>query len=286
MVVAALSSVLRYPDKYSPNDSSYFSTYYENPRISGKTDSARSWGGRSEGGSWRAVERKRAKAFKELGGSLAVVKAQIHAGGRGKGNVKDNPAQRGVQLVRSAEEAAKVAGNLLGKPLVTIQTGPEGQVVKQVLVEEGCDIDRELYLGVVVDRLMAGPVLIASCAGGMNIEEVAEKTPELIFKEPFDPEAGLQPYQARKMAAMLGLKGNSIRSGGEVFAVAMPRVGLERWEFGRGQSAGGDEERRAGGARREDELRRQRIVPASGATGDARPVGRGANGSAGRRRPG
>ena len=164
-----------------------------------------------------------AKAFKELGGSLAVVKAQIHAGGRGKGNVKDNPAQRGVQLVRSAEEAAKVASNLLGKPLVTIQTGPEGQVVQQVLVEEGCDIDRELYLGVVVDRLMAGPVLIASCAGGMNIEEVAEKTPELIFKEPFDPEAGLQPYQARKMAAMLGLKGSSIRSA-EKFLRSLCRV--------------------------------------------------------------
>jgi succinyl-CoA synthetase beta subunit len=164
-----------------------------------------------------------AKAFKELGGSLAVVKAQIHAGGRGKGNVKDNPAQRGVQLVRSAEEAAKVASNLLGKALVTIQTGPEGQVVQQVLVEEGCDIDRELYLGVVVDRLMAGPVLIASCAGGMNIEEVAEKTPELIFKERFDPEAGLQPYQARKMAAMLGLKGNSVRSA-EKFLRSLCRV--------------------------------------------------------------
>jgi succinyl-CoA synthetase beta subunit len=128
-----------------------------------------------------------------------------------------------VQLVRSAEEAAKVATNLLGKPLVTIQTGPEGQLVQQVLVEEGCDIARELYLGVVVDRLMAGPVLIASCAGGMNIEEVAEKTPELIFKEPFDPEAGLQPYQARKMAAMLGLKGNSIRAA-EKFLRSLCRV--------------------------------------------------------------
>ena len=105
-----------------------------------------------------------AAAFKELGGPIAVVKAQIHAGGRGKGTVKDSQ-QRGVQLVKSADEAAKVAGNLLGKSLVTIQTGPEGQVVRQVLVEEGCDIVRELYLGVVVDRAMAGPVLIASQSG-------------------------------------------------------------------------------------------------------------------------
>ncbi len=81
-----------------------------------------------------------------------MVKAQIHAGGRGKGTIKDNPQQHGVQLVKSADEAAKVAGNLLGKPLVTIQTGPAGQIVRQVLVEEGCDIARELYLGIVVDR--------------------------------------------------------------------------------------------------------------------------------------
>jgi succinyl-CoA synthetase beta subunit len=164
-----------------------------------------------------------AAAFEELGGSIAVVKAQIHAGGRGKGTVKDNPQQRGVQLVKSADDAAKVAGNLLGKSLITIQTGPEGQVVRQVLVEEGCEIARELYLGVVVDRAMAGPVLIASQAGGMNIEDVAAKTPELIFKEPFDPEAGLQPYQARKMSAKLGLKGNSIRAA-EKFLRSLCRV--------------------------------------------------------------
>jgi succinyl-CoA synthetase beta subunit len=163
-----------------------------------------------------------AKAFRELGGSLAVVKAQIHAGGRGKGTIKGSQ-QRGVQLVKSADEASKVAAAMLGKPLVTIQTGPEGQVVQQVLVEEGCDIARELYLGVVVDRLMAGPILIASQSGGMNIEEVAEKTPELIFKEPFDPEAGLQPYQARKMAVKLGIKGDGIRAA-EKFLRSLCRV--------------------------------------------------------------
>jgi succinyl-CoA synthetase beta subunit len=168
-----------------------------------------------------------AKAFRDLGGNIAVVKAQIHAGGRGKGTVKSNPQQHGVQLVKSADEAAKVAGNLLGKPLVTIQTGPEGQVVRQVLVEEGCDIARELYLGILVDRSMAGPVLIASPAGGMNIEEVAAKTPELIFKEAFQPDAGLQPYQVRKLAAKLDLKGNTVRSA-EKFLRALCRVFINK----------------------------------------------------------
>jgi succinyl-CoA synthetase beta subunit len=153
-----------------------------------------------------------AQAFRELGSAIAVVKAQIHAGGRGKGTVKTNSLQRGVQLVRSADEAVKVAGNLLGKPLVTLQTGPEGQIVRQVLVEEGCDIARELYLGIVVDRSTHGPVLIASPAGGMNIEEVAAKTPELIFKEAFHPDSGLQPYQVRKLCQRLELTGASVRS--------------------------------------------------------------------------
>ena len=106
-----------------------------------------------------------AGAFRDLGKPVAVVKAQIHAGGRGKGSIKTNPEQRGVQLVRSADEAAKAAGNMLGQPLVTLQTGPEGQIVRQVLVEEGCDIARELYLGVVVDRSAAGPVLVVSSRG-------------------------------------------------------------------------------------------------------------------------
>ena len=151
-------------------------------------------------------------AFKKLGGELAVVKAQIHAGGRGKGTIKTNPQQHGVQLVRSADDAGQVAGNLLGEPLVTIQTGPEGRVVRQVLVEAGCDIARELYLGIVVDRAAARPVLMVSSEGGTEIEEVAAKTPELIYKEAFDPDAGLMPYQARKLAAKLGLEGKTVRS--------------------------------------------------------------------------
>src|SRR3569623_616489 len=123
-----------------------------------------------------------------------VVKAQIHAGGRGKGTIKTNPSQHGVQLVKSSEEASQVASRLLGQPLVTIQTGPAGQTVRQVVVEEGCDIARELYLGIVVDRAAAGPVLMVSAQGGMNIEEIAAETPELIIREKFHPDAGLLSY--------------------------------------------------------------------------------------------
>jgi succinyl-CoA synthetase beta subunit len=162
-------------------------------------------------------------AFKQLGGTVAVVKAQIHAGGRGKGTIQENPKQHGVQLVKSAAEAQTVAAALLSNHLVTIQTGAGGQVVRQVLVEEGCDILRELYLGIVIDRASAGPVLMVSSEGGMNIEEVAAKTPELIFRERFDPDAGLFSFQARKLAALLGLKGVSVRSA-EKFMQSLCRV--------------------------------------------------------------
>ena len=162
-------------------------------------------------------------AFKELGGPIAVVKAQIHAGGRGKGTTKENNKQHGVQLVKSAAEAAQVAMALLGNHLVTIQTGPAGQTVGQVLVEEGCDIARELYLGIVVDRAAGLPALMVSSEGGMNIEDVAAKTPELIFREHFDPDAGLFSFQARKLAAKLGLKGASVRAA-EKFMQSLCRV--------------------------------------------------------------
>ena len=153
-----------------------------------------------------------AAAFTELGTPVSVVKAQIHAGGRGKGTVLDNPAQRGVQLVKSADEAAKVAKGLLGKKLVTIQTGPEGKTVNQVFVEEGCKIARELYLGIVLDRAAAKPVLMVSSEGGVEIEKVAAETPEKIFKEHFDPHAGLYGYQVRKLCQKLGIKGASVGS--------------------------------------------------------------------------
>ncbi|WDI44690.1 ADP-forming succinate--CoA ligase subunit beta [Bremerella sp. P1] len=151
-------------------------------------------------------------AFTELAGKIAVVKAQIHAGGRGKGTVKDNADQRGVQLVKSAEEAATVAKNLLGKELVTIQTGPEGKQVNQVLVEEGCDIARELYLGIVLDRAAKLPVLMMSSEGGTEIEEVAAETPEKIFKEHFNPALGPQSFQIRKLCKKLGIEGPAARA--------------------------------------------------------------------------
>jgi succinyl-CoA synthetase beta subunit len=164
-----------------------------------------------------------AAAFNRLASAVAVVKAQIHAGGRGKGTMTENPKQHGVQLVNSAAEAKQVAAAMLNNHLVTIQTGPSGQVVRQVLVEEGCDIARELYLGIVVDRAAAAPVLMVSSQGGMNIEDVAARTPELIFREHFDPDAGLFSYQARKLSAQLGLKGASVRSA-EKFMQSLCRV--------------------------------------------------------------
>ena len=164
-----------------------------------------------------------AAAFKSLGGELAVVKAQIHAGGRGKGTIREFPEQHGVQLVRSAEEAQEVAARLLGNTLVTIQTGEEGKTVSQVLIEEGCDIARELYLGIVLDRAASRPVLMASPEGGMDIEKVAAETPELIFKERFDPDRGLDAYQVRKLCHALGIKGASVRSATK-FMTALCRV--------------------------------------------------------------
>jgi succinyl-CoA synthetase beta subunit len=151
-----------------------------------------------------------ADAFRALGSPVAVVKSQIHAGGRGKGTFKENPQQRGVQLVKSAEEAANVARNMLGNTLVTIQTGPEGKVVNQILVETGCDIARELYLGIVLDRAASRPVLMCSQEGGVDIEKVAHETPEKIFKEHFDPAQGLESFQVRKLCKRLGIEGKSV----------------------------------------------------------------------------
>ncbi len=153
-----------------------------------------------------------AAAFEKLGGTLAVVKSQIHAGGRGKGRFKEHPEQRGVVLVRSAAEARDNASRMLGSTLVTIQTGAEGKQVNTLFIEQGLKIAKELYLGIVVDREVGGPVLIMSSEGGMDIEEVAHKTPEKILAEPFDAAAGLFPYQARKMAYKLGFDANAVRN--------------------------------------------------------------------------
>ena len=153
-----------------------------------------------------------AKAFETLGGTLAVVKSQIHAGGRGKGRFKEYPDQAGVVLVRSAEEAKENAQRMLGSTLVTIQTGDEGKQVNTLFIEQGLKIARELYLGIVVDRDVGGPVLIMSSEGGMEIEEVAHDIPEKILAEPFDLNAGLFPYQARKLAYALGFDTKAVRS--------------------------------------------------------------------------
>ncbi|WP_237227148.1 ADP-forming succinate--CoA ligase subunit beta [Rubinisphaera sp. JC750] len=152
------------------------------------------------------------QAFQQLGGSLAVVKSQIHAGGRGKGTFKEQPEQRGVVLVKSADEAHENAGRMMGNTLVTIQTGEEGKQVNTLFVEEGLEIARELYLGIVIDRESSCPVLIMSTEGGMEIEEVAEHSPEKIIREYFDVALGLLPYQARKMAFALGMEGKTVRS--------------------------------------------------------------------------
>src|SRR5215471_6855329 len=132
---------------------------------------------------------------------VVVVKAQIHAGGRGKGG--------GVKLARSPDEAAEIASRMLGMTLVTFQTGPSGRIVKRLLIEEGLDIKRELYLSLLVDRQSARVIFMASAAGGMEIEEVAKKDPAAILKESIHPAVGLQPYQARKLAFGLGLSGDA-----------------------------------------------------------------------------
>ena len=151
-------------------------------------------------------------AFERLGGSLAVVKAQLHAGGRGKGTVIEVPSQRGVQLVKSGDEAATVAKNLINNRLVTVQTGPAGSKVNQVFVEQGCRIARELYLAVVVDRGSQLPLLMVSSEGGVEIEKVAAETPEKILKESFDPAYGLQGFQVRKLCKKLGISGDAAKS--------------------------------------------------------------------------
>jgi len=133
-----------------------------------------------------------------LGTSVVVVKAQIHAGGRGKGG--------GVKLAKSPHEAERLARQMIGMTLVTHQTGPEGRKVGRVLIEEGLQIDRELYLSMLIDRAAGRPVIIASAAGGMDIEEVAATHPEKILREHVNPATGVVPFQARKLAFAMGLE--------------------------------------------------------------------------------
>jgi len=151
------------------------------------------------------------KAARSLAGPAYVVKAQIHAGGRGAGRFQDNPGGKGgVRVVKSPEEAGKAAAEMLGHVLVTKQTGPKGREVKRIYVEEGCDIKRELYLGMLIDRKTSRVTVMASTEGGMEIEEVAAKTPEKIIRVAIDPATGLKDFHARKLAFGLGLEGKQV----------------------------------------------------------------------------
>src|ERR1700682_1232733 len=159
-----------------------------------------------------------ARELMASGNSVVVVKAQIHAGGRGKGG--------GVKLARSPEEAGEIFKKMMGMQLVTHQTGAQGQKVRKIYVEEGCDIARELYLGITLDRALGRNVMMASSEGGVEIEEVAAKHPEKILRQPIDPVVGLLAYQARELAFGLGLSGSSVSSFVR-FATAMYQAFVE-----------------------------------------------------------
>ena len=145
----------------------------------------------------------KAREIAEKIGPKVVLKAQVHAGGRGKGG--------GIKLVNTPEETEKLAKEMIGMTLVTHQTGPEGKLVRRIMVEEALDIDKELYVGIVIDRAKEAPVVMASSEGGVEIEKVAAETPELIFKEYINPAIGFQAFQARKLAFKLGLVGNTLK---------------------------------------------------------------------------
>ncbi len=155
-------------------------------------------------------------AARELGTDDLVVKAQIHAGGRGKGTFA-NGFKGGVQLCKAPEEAREIASKMLGQTLVTHQTGPAGREVKTVLIAKSVEIEREVYFAILVDRATGGPMIVASTEGGVEIESVAEKTPEKILREPVDRLAGIQPYQTRKLAKELGFTSAQIKPAAKLF---------------------------------------------------------------------
>jgi succinyl-CoA synthetase beta subunit len=154
---------------------------------------------------------------RSLGTNNLVVKAQIHAGGRGKGTFT-NGFQGGVHLCKTANQARDLAASMLGQTLVTHQTGPQGRLVRKVLVTESIEIERELYFAIVIDRETSTPVIIASTEGGVDIETVAEKSPEKIVREFIHPSLGLQPWQTRKLAKLLGFRSGDMRPACRLFA--------------------------------------------------------------------
>jgi succinyl-CoA synthetase beta subunit len=153
---------------------------------------------------------------RELGDIDIVVKAQIHAGGRGKGSFK-NGFKGGVHVRKTPDEVRDVAAKMLGQILVTHQTGSAGRLVNKVLVAESADISREIYFAVLLDRATAAPLIVASTEGGVEIEAVAAKSPEKIIREPIDPLAGMQPYQARKLASQLGFESSQLKNASKLF---------------------------------------------------------------------
>ena len=166
-------------------------------------------------------------AARELGGPIYVVKSQVHAGGRGAGRFTDDPdGKGGVRICKSLDEVKEESRKMLGHILVTKQTGPAGKEVKRLYIEEGCDIARELYLSFLVDRATSWITLMASTEGGMDIEEVAAKTPEKIIKVAIDPAQGLMPYHARKVAFGLELEGDQVKSAVR-FLIAMYKAFTE-----------------------------------------------------------
>ena len=152
---------------------------------------------------------KAEEATKELGGSVWVVKAQIHAGGRGKGG--------GVKVAKSLDEVVKYSKSIMGMQLVTHQTGPEGKQVQRVFIEQGCQIKKEYYVAALLDRETSRVTMMASAEGGMDIEEVAEKTPEKIFRVVIDPAVGMMPFQARQLAFSIGMDGKTAGKAAKVF---------------------------------------------------------------------
>jgi succinyl-CoA synthetase beta subunit len=161
------------------------------------------------------AEAAAAELIKETGNEVVVVKSQIHAGGRGKGRFKEHPDLGGVKVVKGAATAKDIAGQMIGSTLVTIQTGEEGKKVGRVLIEQGMDIKSELYVAVTLDRATGRNIIMASTEGGMEIEEVAEHSPEKILRETIDPAVGLTGFQTRKIAFGLGLDGKLARQMGK-----------------------------------------------------------------------
>jgi len=153
---------------------------------------------------------------REIAPAEIVVKAQIHAGGRGKGTFT-NGFKGGVHLCKTPEEAREIAGKMLGQTLVTHQTGPAGRVVNKVLVAESARIGREIYFAILLDRAIAAPLIVASTEGGVEIETVAARSPEKIIREPIDPLAGLQPFQARKLAKQLKFESSQLKAASKLF---------------------------------------------------------------------